>query len=95
MNFDFLYNFTKFFPLLAYTYLTLNFFLGGYVGLLLGASAVKLANINGFLLDFCFGKEKSNKILDLTQNTIIVKETSTTNVQCVNLVSSKKDMKKY
>ena len=84
----------KNFPLLAYTYSTLNFFSGGYVGLLLGASAVKLANINGFLLDFCFGKEKSNKILDLTQNTIIVKETSTTNVQCVNLVSSK-DMKKY
>ena len=94
MNFDFLYNFTKNFPLLAYTYLTLNSFLGGYVGLLLGASAVKLANINGFLLDFCFGKEKSNKIIDLTKNTIIVKETSTTNVKCVDLVSSK-DMKKY
>ena len=82
------FNFTKFYTS-AYIY-----FIGGYVGLLLGASAVKLANINGFLLDFCFGKEKSNKILDLTQNTIIVKETSTTNVQCVNLVSSK-DMKKY
>ena len=94
MNFDFLYNFTKNFPLLAYTYLTLNSFLGGYVGLLLGASAVKLANINGFLLDFCFGKEKSNKIIDLTQNTIIVKETSTKNVQGVDLVSSK-EMKKY
>ena len=72
----------------------LNYFLGGYVGLLLGASAVKLANINGFLLDFCFGKENSNKIIDLTQNTITVKETSTLNVQGVNLVSSK-EMKKY
>ena len=93
MNFDFLYNFTKFFPLLAYTYLTLNFFLGGYVGLLLGASAVKLANINGFLLDFCFGKEKSNKIIDVTQN-IIVKESSNINIQSED-ISSSKEKNKY
>ena len=67
-------------------------FLGGYVGLLLGASAVKLANINGFLLDFCFGKEKSNKILDVTQN-IIVKESSNINIQSED-ISSSKEMQK-
>ena len=67
-------------------------FLGGYVGLLLGASAVKLANINGFLLDFCFGKEKSNKILDVTQN-IIVKESSNINIQSEDISSSKEKNK--
>ena len=38
--------------------------LGGYVGLLIGASALKLADFNGFLLDFCYGKCKTSEALN-------------------------------
>ena len=50
--------------------------LGGYVGLLIGASAIKLADFNGYLLDLCFGKckqsEVSNEHLTKSSTTITV-----------------------
>ena len=41
---------------------TFNIYLGGYVGLLIGASAIKLADFNGYLLDLCFGKCKQSEV---------------------------------
>ena len=45
-------------------FFTLNIYLGGYVGLLIGASAIKLADFNGYLLDLCFGKCKKSEVLN-------------------------------
>ncbi len=38
--------------------------IGGYVGLLVGASLVNVGNVNNFLLDLCFGRSKSKKKKD-------------------------------
>ena len=44
-----------------YTLLSMAAEIGGYVGLLLGASLVNLGHINSALLDICFGKSKENE----------------------------------
>ena len=56
---------------------TLNIYLGGYVGLLIGASAIKLADFNGYLLDLCFGKCKKSEVL----NEYLTKSSTTITVQ--------------
>ena len=44
--------------------------IGGYVGLLLGASLVNLGHINSALLDMCFGKSKENEPALRENNTL-------------------------
>ena len=53
-----------------YTSLSLMAEIGGYVGLLLGASLVNIGQINGVLLDFCFGKEESLANMSEKQQTV-------------------------
>ena len=53
-----------------YTLLSLAAEIGGYVGLLLGASLVNIGQINGVLLDFCFGKEESLANMSEKQQTV-------------------------
>ena len=55
-----------------FSYYTLNIYLGGYVGLLIGASAIKLADFNGYLLDLCFGKCKKSEVSNEYLTTITV-----------------------
>ena len=54
---------------------TLNIYLGGYVGLLIGASAIKLADFNGYLLDLCFGKCKQSEVSNEKSSTTITVQT--------------------
>ena len=57
-------------------HILISYYLGGYVGLLIGASAIKLADFNGYLLDLCFAKckqsEVSNEHLTKSSTTITV-----------------------
>ena len=43
---------------ILYTKLSMLAEIGGYVGLLLGASLAKLGTLNSMVLDFCFGRRK-------------------------------------
>ncbi len=47
-----------------YSLLSMAAEIGGYVGLLLGASLVNVGYINNFLLDFCLDKDKSKGLND-------------------------------
>jgi hypothetical protein len=49
---------------LLYTLLSMSAEIGGYVGLLLGASLVNLGSINSFLLDWCLGEEKDQTVTE-------------------------------
>jgi hypothetical protein len=49
---------------ILYTLLSMAAEIGGYVGLLLGASLVNLGRINSFLLDLCFGEEDKKEPME-------------------------------
>lgn len=58
-----------------YTPLSMAAEIGGYVGLLLGASLVNLGHINSALLDMCFGKSKENEKALKENNTLYEEQT--------------------
>lgn len=59
---------------LLYTLLSMLAEIGGYVGLLLGASLVEFGKINSFLLDLCFGSKTEAKEDELKNKVVAVKE---------------------
>ena len=58
-----------------YTLLSMAAEIGGYVGLLLGASLVNLGRINSALLDICFGKSEENNKALKENNTLFDSQT--------------------
>ena len=60
--------------------------IGGYVGLLLGASLVNLGHINSALLDMCFGKSKENKTA-LNENNTLYKEQTVETIEPIQAQS--------
>ena len=61
-------------------HILISYFLGGYVGLLIGASALKLADFNGYLLDLCFGKCKTSEVLNEYPTIITIQTQDPNNV---------------